>query len=168
MRNTLNPLVMRLLLAIASISFALSAHAASELHVSHLQHLYAGGGACAERFWLYWDSLESEITDIEIVMEVNSKGQPGMTETLRLERLGYTTADSADEASIETPQCLLGKPRLTILSASGIIQGMRVDLVKGKMLKIGRVKTFPLGVSGPTHPSNGSARNPAQTGEVRH
>lgn len=152
---------MRLLLAITMVMLALPAYAASALHVSHLQHIYAGGGGCAERFWLYWDDLESEITDIALIVEVSSAGQRSMTETLRVERLGFTTADNKDEASFETPQCLSGKPRLTIRSASGIVHGARVDLLQSKTLRIERVETFPLRISGPTHHSTGPAAKSA-------
>ena len=129
--------------------FAFSAHAASALHVSHLQHAYAGGGSCVESFWLYWNDLDSEITDIALLVEVSSKEQQSMTGTLHVERLGFTVADNRDEASFETPQCLSGKPRLTIRAASGTIQGARVDLLTSKRLRIAKVETFPLRISGP-------------------
>jgi hypothetical protein len=143
--------IMRILASFALAIFSLSAHAVSELHVSHLQHAYAGGGGCAERFWLLWDDLKSEITNIELLVEVYSKGQENMTGTLHIDRLGVATADNRDEASFETPQCPSGRPKLTILAASGNIQGIRVDLLKRKMLRIDRVQTFPLRISGSPH-----------------
>ena len=158
---------MRLLLAVAWVIFVFPAHAASALHMSHLQHVYAGGGGCAEMFLLYWDDLESEISDVALLVEVSSKGQRSMTETLRVERLGFTTADNKDQASFETPQCLSGKPRLTVRAASGVIHGARVDLLRSKTLQIGKVETFPLSISGPTHHFTGPARKSAQAGEFK-
>lgn len=158
---------MRIFLAAVATMAAFSANADSALHVSHLQHFYAGGGGCAERFWLYWDNTELEITDIELLVAVTSKGQRGMEETLHLERLGFTTSDNKDEVSFETPQCLSGNPRLTIRAASAIIRGTRVDLLDRKMLRIDKVETFPFRISDPTHPSTGPARKAAQAGEVK-
>lgn len=135
---------MRLLLAIAAIAVSLSAHADSALHLSHLQHIYAGGGGCAERFWLHWDDLDSDITEIEVLIEVSAKGQRSMTATLRLERLGTTAIDDKNEASVETPQCLSGKPRLTIRAASGVVHGKRIDLLRSGMLRIDKPATYPV------------------------
>ncbi len=144
LRQAMAVKALRRLSAIAFFIVATSAQAASYLQVSHLQHFYAGGGGCADRFWLVWNNSEFAITDIELLIEIKSKGQQSALEAIRLERLGINATDNQDEASFEIPQCLSGKPKLKILSASGSIRGQKIDLLANKLLRVGKVTTFPI------------------------
>ena len=145
---------MRYLLAIAGalVLAAAPGHAQETLRLSHLQHLYAGGGGCAERFWLDW-SGPKEILDIQIRAEVLSKEMDPMEVVLTVDRLGVATSDHATEASAETPSCPEGKPRIVVRGATARIDGKVVDLIKNYIIKVGRVDRLPLSIADPTHRS---------------
>ena len=128
---------------------AVPVQAESVLTLSHLQHFYAGGGGCGERFWLEWRDSSSEISNIEITVEVHSKEKESITETLRVDQLGIHTADNTTETTIETPRCLTGRPQIVVRAASASIAGEQIDLLKSKVLRIEKAKRIPLGISGP-------------------
>jgi hypothetical protein len=143
-------------IAICGLLTSLPTHAEAVLRLSHLQHLYAGGGACAERFWLEWRDSKSEIRNIALTIEIQSKGEESLTETLRVERIGVSTADNAAEATIETARCLSGHPRLVVRAATASIGGKQINLLTANLLRIGMIERLPLTISGPTRRSRGT------------
>lgn len=145
---------MRYVLAMVStLVFTLApAHARENLRLSHLQHVYAGGGGCAERFWLDW-SGSKEILDIEIRADVLSEKLGPMAVTLIVDRLGVATSDHATETSAETPSCPEGTPRIAVRSATARIDGKPVDLIKNHIIGIGKVARLPISIADPTHRS---------------
>jgi hypothetical protein len=154
-------------IAILILLASFSARAESILRVSHLQHFYAGGGGCAERFWFEWLGSDSEIRNLDLSIEVSSKGEDSVTSVLHIDRIGFTTADNTIEGSIETPSCLSGHPRLVIRTASAVVGKERINLLKSGILRVGRIERLPLTIGGPTHHSTGPARKAAQAGEFR-
>ncbi len=133
-----------LILAFGTVAASAPAQAEPVLQLSHLQHLYAGGGGCAERFWLEWRGARSEIRDIRLVIEIEAPGEESLRETLVVARLGTSIADQAQEAVMETPRCLSGPPRLVVRSATAHVEGRAVDLLKTHGLRIARVQRLPL------------------------
>lgn len=145
---------MRYLLAVAGALAltALPGHAQETLRLSHLQHIYAGGGGCAERFWLDW-SGPTEILDIKVRVDVLSEEMDPLDVTLTVDRLGVATSDHATEATAETPSCPEGKPRIVVRGGTARIDGKEVDLIKNHIIKVGRADRFPIRIADQTHRS---------------
>lgn len=141
------PMNRRLLVAILLALAAPAAQAQGTLLLSHVQHFYAGGGACAERFWLEWINSKAEITQIEIHLELQAAGEETTAHTLRLARLGTSTADRASEILLETPSCLSGKTGIVVRKASATITGQEINLLQNRQLQAGRVVHYPITIS---------------------
>ncbi|WP_455231003.1 hypothetical protein [Geopseudomonas aromaticivorans] len=157
---------MRFLILAALAFVSWPALALPRLILSHVQHFYAGGGGCVERFWLEWEGSE-EITDIEILVELKSEKDESLSEVLRLARLGITTSDRTSEATVETPRCLAGSPSIIVKQASATVSSVRIHLLQSGRLRVGEVVRYPLNISGPTIHSTGPARKAAQPGEFK-
>lgn len=138
---------MRCIVTLLCVLASFSAQAQPNLVLSHVQHFYSGGGGCAERFWLEWQDSISEITGIEIQIDVRAEGEETMTQTLSIARLGTTVADRTSEVIIETSNCLSGHPSIVIQKASATVSGRIVDLLQSKQFRIGKVERYPLVIS---------------------
>lgn len=160
------PHEMRFLILAALAFVSWPALALPGLLLSHVQHFYAGGGGCVERFWLEWEG-PAEITDIEILVELKSEKDESLSEVLRLARLGITTSDRTSEVVVETPHCLAGSPSIIVKQAAGTVSGVRINLLQSGRLRVGEVVRYPIIISGPTIHSTGPARKAAQTSEFR-
>lgn len=154
-------------LAIVLASF--TAQAQSNLLLSHIQHFYAGGGGCVERFWLEWANSDVEITDVKIQIGLQAKGEEPMAQTLSVARLGTTVSDRTSEVLLETPRCLSGHPSIVIRKASATVLGQRVNLLQSRQLQVGQAERYPLVIHSPALPSSGQSKTtslpPAQ---VKH
>ncbi|MBS1189002.1 MAG: hypothetical protein H6R10_794 [Rhodocyclaceae bacterium] len=140
---------LRLIAALAMGLVSLAAQAQPSLLFSHVQHFYAGGGGCAERFWLEWENAAAKITDIEVQVELRSESDEALSQMLRVARLGTTTADRASEVLLETPRCLSGRPSIVVRQASATAGGRRIDLLQSGQLRAGQTKRYPVSIGTP-------------------
>lgn len=157
---------MRLLTLAALVFASWPALALPGLLLSHVQHLYAGGGGCVERFWLEWQG-SSEITDIEIFLELKSEKDESLSEVMHLPRLGITTSDRTSEATMETSRCLAGSTSIIVKQVKGTVSGKRINLLQSGRLRVVEVVHYPVVISGPTIHSTEPARKTAQPRELK-
>ena len=81
--------------------------------------------------------------------------------------LGFATVDSAAEGKIETTRCLAGHPQLVIRAASAVIGGVRINLLKSGILRIGEIERRPLTVGAPTDHLSVPTRRTGQSAKFR-
>lgn len=150
---------MRFIVTLAIVLASFAAQAQSNLLLSHVQHFYAGGGGCAERFWLEWANSDAEITNVEIQIELQAKGEEPMAQILSVAKLGTTVSNRASEVLLEMPRCLPGHPSIVIHKASATILGKRVNLLQNRQLQVGQAERYPLVIRDSTLPSSGQPKS---------
>lgn len=149
---------MRFIITLAIVLASFAAQAQSNLLLSHVQHFYAGGGGCAERFWLEWANSDVEITDVKIQIELQAKGEESVAQTLSVARLGTAVSDRTSEVLLEMPRCLSGHPSIVIRKASATVLGQRINLLQSRQLQISQVERYPLVIRSPALPSSGQSK----------
>jgi hypothetical protein len=122
------------------------------LSIAHLYEQYAGGSGCFDVFLVGAPGLTKKITDLEIGIEVFSKsGEPNPIKgTLKVDSLGGVPADQKVETAVELPSCSDGKPKIVVTSATGTIQGTRVDFLKSGQLHVSKIVQYPVQIQNPT------------------
>lgn len=151
-------LIGRIALAFLTALMICTAHAQPILLLSHVQHFYAGGSGCADRFWLEWSGADIEISTIQIHLEWRSKGDDSLFDILKLDRLGTTAMDRTAEVVVETARCLSGSPRIVVRGASALMAGKPIDLLHKKQLRITSVEKYPVSLGRQSSLSSGSGK----------
>jgi hypothetical protein len=120
---------------------------AAGIEIRHVNTVFANMGQCTAEFFLdAGPPGEEELTDVQITLDLRTGGKKGTSLSLEIPSVGGSTANRYQTAS-DTGEGLCNDEPTTVFilrSATAVVNGKRIDLLKTKSVFIGHFKPTPI------------------------